>query len=178
MVIKDNLGNALGSGTAGDDATFSIGISSAKINGESLNILVTDEAANTDPMAILHAPDSTTLEMLKNVVISEDGASISGTTEPDGAIIITAPNGMLLGSGKVDGEGHFTLSTIPAQTNGKRVTVTAIGGANNVSPPTTAQTLDITAPDNPIIPQVLDDVESFTEPLTNGQTTNNSHHYS
>ncbi|VFS85011.1 large repetitive protein [Salmonella enterica subsp. enterica] len=33
---------------------------------------------------------------------------------------------------------------------------------------------DITAPDKPIITQVLDDVESFTGPLVNGQTTNDN----
>ncbi|HDI4959167.1 TPA: BapA prefix-like domain-containing protein [Salmonella enterica] len=174
VVIKDSLGNTLGSGTAGDDGTFSIGISPAKINGETLNVLVTDKAANTGPMAILYAPDSTAPEMPKNVVISEDGASISGTAEPGSAITIATPDGTPLGSGKVDGEGHFTLPLLPAQTNGEQVIVTATDSANNVSPPTTAQAPDITAPDKPIITQVLDDVESVTGPLVNGQTTNDS----
>lgn len=174
VVIKDSLGNTLGSGTAGDDGTFSIGISPAKINGETLNVLVTDKAANTGPMAILYAPDSTAPEMPKNVVISEDGASISGTAEPGSAITIATPDGTPLGSGKVDGEGHFTLPLVPAQTNGEQVIVTATDSANNISPPTTAQAPDITAPDKPIITQVLDDVESVTGPLVNGQTTNDS----
>ncbi|ELZ0644950.1 BapA prefix-like domain-containing protein [Salmonella enterica] len=174
VVIKDSLGNTLGSGTAGDDGTFSIGISPAKINGETLNVLVTDKAANTGPMAILYAPDSTAPEMPKNVVISEDGASISGTAEPGSAITIATPDGTPLGSGKVDGEGHFTLPLVPAQTNGEQVIVTATDSANNVSPPTTAQAPDITTPDKPIITQVLDDVESVTGPLVNGQTTNDS----
>ncbi|EDN4181923.1 BapA prefix-like domain-containing protein [Salmonella enterica subsp. salamae] len=174
VVIKDSQGNTLGSGTAGDDGTFSIGISPAKINGETLNVLVTDKAWNTGPMVILHAPDSTAPEMPKNVVISEDGASISGTAEPGSAITIATPDGTPLGSGKVDSEGHFTLPLVPAQTNGEQVTVTATDSANNVSPPTTAQAPDITAPDKPIITQVLDDVESVTGPLVNGQTTNDS----
>ncbi|MEM0570017.1 BapA/Bap/LapF family large adhesin [Salmonella enterica] len=174
VVIKDSQGNTLGSGTAGDDGTFSIGISPAKISGETLNVLVTDKAWNTGPMVILHAPDSTAPEMPKNVVISEDGASISGTAEPGSAITIATPDGTPLGSGKVDSEGHFTLPLVPAQTNGEQVTVTATDSANNVSPPTTAQAPDITAPDKPIITQVLDDVESVTGPLVNGQTTNDS----
>ncbi|EDS9320983.1 BapA prefix-like domain-containing protein [Salmonella enterica] len=257
VVIKDSLGNTLGSGTAGDDGTFSIGISPAKINGETLSISVTDKAANSGPVETLNAPDktapaapnglivatdglsvsgqaeagatvtirdssntvlgsavangngqfivplnaaqtngqaliatatdiannesaaatvdapdSTAPEMPKNVVISEDGASISGTAEPGSSITITTPDGTPLGSGKADGEGHFTLPLAPAQTNGEQVTVTAT--ANNVSPPTTAQAPDITAPDKPIITQVLDDVESFTGPLVNGQTTNDN----
>ncbi|EEG1973435.1 BapA prefix-like domain-containing protein [Salmonella enterica] len=259
VVIKDSLGNTLGSGTAGDDGTFSIGISPAKINGETLSISVTDKAANSGPVETLNAPDktapaapnglivatdglsvsgqaeagatvtirdssntvlgsavangngqfivplnaaqtngqaliatatdvaknesaaatviapdSTAPEMPKNVVISEDGASISGTAEPGSAITITTPDGTPLGSGKADGEGHFTLPLVPAQTNGEQVTVTATDNANNVSPPTTAQAPDITAPDKPIITQVLDDVESFTGPLVNGQTTNDN----
>ncbi|EDV4563223.1 BapA prefix-like domain-containing protein [Salmonella enterica subsp. enterica] len=174
VVIKDSQGNTLGSGTAGDDGTFSIGISPAKINGETLNVLVTDKAWNTGPMVILHAPDSTAPEMPKNVVISEDGTSISGTAEPGSAITIATPDGTPLGSGKVDSEGHFTLPLVPAQTNGEQVTVTATDSANNVSPPTTAQAPDITAPDKPIITQVLDDVESVTGPLVNGQTTNDN----
>nr|AAD34846.1 proline/threonine-rich protein [Salmonella enterica subsp. enterica serovar Typhi] len=259
VVIKDSLGNTLGSGTAGDDGTFSIGISPAKINGETLSISVTDKAANSGPVETLNAPDktapaapnglivatdglsvsgqaeagatvtirdssntvlgsavangngqfivplnaaqtngqaliatatdiannesaaatvdapdSTAPEMPKNVVISEDGASISGTAEPGSSITITTPDGTPLGSGKADGEGHFTLPLAPAQTNGEQVTVTATDSANNVSPPTTAQGPDITAPDKPIITQVLDDVESFTGPLVNGQTTNDN----
>lgn len=108
------------------------------------------------------------------MVISEDGTSISGTAEPGSAITIATPDGKPLGSGKADGEGHFTLPLVPAQTNGEQVTVTATDSANNVSPPTTAQAPDITAPDKPIITQVLDDVESFTGPLVNGQTTNDN----
>ncbi|EKM5488336.1 BapA prefix-like domain-containing protein [Salmonella enterica] len=259
VVIKDSLGNTLGSGTAGDDGTFSIGISPAKINGETLSISVTDKAANSGPVETLNAPDktapaapdglivatdglsvsgqaeagatvtirdssntvlgsavangngqfivplntaqtngqaliatatdvaknesaaatviapdSTAPEMPKNVVISEDGTSISGTAEPGSAITIATPDGKPLSSGKADGEGHFTLPLVPAQTNGEQVTVTATDNANNVSPPTTAQAPDITAPDKPIITQVLDDVESFTGPLVNGQTTNDN----
>ncbi|WP_239699542.1 Ig-like domain-containing protein, partial [Salmonella enterica] len=134
----------------------------------------TDVAKNESAAATVIAPDSTAPEMPKNVVISEDGTSISGTAEPGSAITIATPDGKPLSSGKADGEGHFTLPLVPAQTNGEQVTVTATDNANNVSPPTTAQAPDITAPDKPIITQVLDDVESFTGPLVNGQTTNDN----
>ncbi len=43
---------------------------------------------------------------------------------------------------------HFTLPRPHTQTNGEQVTVTATDNANNVSPPTTAQAPDITAPDS------------------------------
>ncbi len=90
-------------------------------------------------------------KMPKNVVISEDGASISGTAEPGSAITIATLDGKPLGSGKADGEGHFTPSPRPFARPHEQVTVTATDSANNVSLPTTAQAPDITAPDKPII---------------------------
>ncbi|EAM6398095.1 BapA prefix-like domain-containing protein [Salmonella enterica] len=260
VVIKDSLGNTLGSGTAGDDGTFSIGISPAKINGETLSISVTDKAANSGPVETLNAPDktapaapnglivatdglsvsgqaeagatvtirdssntvlgsavangngqfivplntaqtngqaliatatdvaknesaaatviapdSTAPEMPKNVVISEDGASISGTAEPGSAITIATPDGTPLGSGKADGEGHFTLPLVPAQTNGEQVTVTATDSANNVSPPTTAQAPDITAPPAPTV-QTVDDDGTRVAGLADPYATVEIHH--
>ncbi|MCF3788429.1 Ig-like domain-containing protein, partial [Salmonella enterica] len=53
VVIKDRQGNTLGSGTAGDDVTFSIGISTEKINGETLSISVTDKDAIIGPVDTL-----------------------------------------------------------------------------------------------------------------------------
>ncbi|MFA8209439.1 Ig-like domain-containing protein, partial [Salmonella enterica] len=76
----------------------------------------TDVAKNESAAATVIAPDSTAPEMPTNVVISEDGTSISGTAEPGSAITIATPDGKPLGSGKADGEGHFTLPLVPAQT--------------------------------------------------------------
>ncbi|HCK5712382.1 TPA: BapA prefix-like domain-containing protein [Salmonella enterica subsp. enterica serovar Typhi str. CT18] len=174
VTIRDNSNTVLGSAVANGNGQFIVPLNAAQTNGQALIATATDIANNESAAATVDAPDSTAPEMPKNVVISEDGASISGTAEPGSSITITTPDGTPLGSGKADGEGHFTLPLAPAQTNGEQVTVTATDSANNVSPPTTAQAPDITAPDKPIITQVLDDVESFTGPLVNGQTTNDN----
>ncbi|EBN9298820.1 Ig-like domain repeat protein [Salmonella enterica subsp. enterica serovar Muenchen] len=174
VTIRDSSNTVLGSAVANGDGQFIVPLNTAQTNGQALIATATDVAKNESAAATVIAPDSTAPEMPKNVVISEDGTSISGTAEPGSAITIATPDGKPLGSGKADGEGHFTLPLVPAQTNGEQVTVTATDSANNVSPPTTAQAPDITAPDKPIITQVLDDVESFTGPLVNGQTTNDN----
>ncbi|EHV4675714.1 BapA prefix-like domain-containing protein [Salmonella enterica subsp. enterica serovar Teshie] len=174
VTIRDSSNTVLGSAVANGNGQFIVPLNTAQTNGQALIATATDVAKNESAAATVIAPDSTAPEMPKNVVISEDGASISGTAEPGSAITIATPDGTPLGSGKADGEGHFTLPLVPAQTNGEQVTVTATDSANNVSPPTTAQAPDITAPDKPIITQVLDDVESFTGPLVNGQTTNDN----
>ncbi|EHO8357129.1 BapA prefix-like domain-containing protein [Salmonella enterica] len=174
VTIRDSSNTVLGSAVANGNGQFIVPLNTAQTNGQALIATATDVAKNESAAATVIAPDSTAPEMPKNVVISEDGTSISGTAEPGSAITIATPDGTPLGSGKADGEGHFTLPLVPAQTNGEQVTVTATDSANNVSPPTTAQAPDITAPDKPIITQVLDDVESFTGPLVNGQTTNDN----
>ncbi len=174
VTIRDSSNTVLGSAVANGNGQFIVPLNAAQTNGQALIATATDIANNESAAATVDAPDSTAPEMPKNVVISEDGASISDTAEPGSSITITTPDGTPLGSGKADGEGHFTLPLAPAQTNGEQVTVTATDSANNVSPPTTAQAPDITAPDKPIITQVLDDVESFTGPLVNGQTTNDN----
>lgn len=174
VTIRDSSNTVLGSAVANGNGQFIVPLNTAQTNGQALIATATDVAKNESAAATVIAPDSTAPEMPKNVVISEDGTSISGTAEPGSAITIATPDGKPLGSGKADGEGHFTLPLVPAQTNGEQVTVTATDSANNVSPPTTAQAPDITAPDKPIITQVLDDVESFTGPLVNGQTTNDN----
>ncbi|EAV8937377.1 biofilm-associated protein BapA, partial [Salmonella enterica] len=174
VTFRDSSNTVLGSAVANGNGQFIVPLNTAQTNGQALIATATDVAKNESAAATVIAPDSTAPEMPKNVVISEDGASISGTAEPGSAITIATPDGTPLGSGKADGEGHFTLPLVPAQTNGEQVTVTATDSANNVSPPTTAQAPDITAPDKPIITQVLDDVESFTGPLVNGQTTNDN----
>lgn len=174
VTIRDSSNTILGSAVANGSGQFIVPLNTAQTNGQALIATATDIANNESAAATVIAPDSTAPEMPKNVVISEDGASISGTAEPGSSITITTPDGTPLGSGKVDSEGHFTLPLVPAQTNGEQVTVTATDNANNVSPPTTAQAPDITAPDKPIITQVLDDVESITGPLVNGQTTNDN----
>ncbi|EEJ6338117.1 BapA prefix-like domain-containing protein [Salmonella enterica] len=174
VTIRDSSNAILGSAIANGSGQFIVPLNAAQTNGQALIATATDVANNESAAATVIAPDSTAPEMPKNVVISEDGASISGTAEPGSTITIATPDGTPLGSGKVDSEGHFTLPLIPAQTNGEQVTVTATDSANNVSPPTTAQAPDITAPDQPIITQVLDDVESVTGPLVNGQTTNDN----
>ncbi|WP_251990098.1 Ig-like domain-containing protein, partial [Salmonella enterica] len=98
VVIKDSLGNTLGSGTAGDDGTFSIGISPAKINGETLSISVTDKAANSGPVETLNAPDKTAPAAPNGLIVATDGLSVSGQAEAGATVTIRDSSNTVLGS--------------------------------------------------------------------------------
>ncbi len=123
MVIKDSRGNTLGSGTAGDDGTFSIGISPAKINGETLSISVTDKAANSGPVETLNAPDKTAPAAPDGLIVATDGLSVSGQAEAGATVTIRDSSNTVLGSAVANGNGQFIVPLNTAQTNGGRLSL-------------------------------------------------------
>lgn len=174
VIIKDVAGNVLGTGIANGSGQFIALLNSPQTNGEALTATAKDVAQNESLPSTVLAPDTTAPLAPKDVTVSLDGTSVTGTAEPGSSITITAPNGSTIGTGKTGSDGHFTVPLSPAQTNGETVSVTATDSAKNESPAQTADAPDITAPDKPIILQVWDDVEGDTGPLTSGQTTNDN----
>ncbi|POT56297.1 Ig-like domain repeat protein [Citrobacter amalonaticus] len=174
VTIKDATGNVLGTGVANAGGQFIVPLTSPQTNGEALTATAKDAAQNVSQPSTVLAPDTTAPLAPDDVTVSPDGSSVTGTAEPGSTITITAPDGSTIGTGKTGGDGHFTVPVSPAQTNGETVSVTATDNAKNVSPPQTAVAPDTTAPDKPVISQVLDDVEGDTGPLTSGQTTNDN----
>ncbi|CGC50587.1 VCBS repeat-containing protein [Salmonella enterica subsp. enterica serovar Typhi] len=149
VVIKDSLGNTLGSGTAGDDGTFSIGISPAKINGETLSISVTDKAANSGPVETLNAPDKTAPAAPNGLIVATDGLSVSGQAEAGATVTIRDSSNTVLGSAVANGNGQFIVPLNAAQTNGQALIATATDIANNESAAATVDAPDSTAPEMP-----------------------------
>ncbi|ECM9696487.1 BapA prefix-like domain-containing protein [Salmonella enterica subsp. enterica serovar Typhimurium] len=149
VVIKDSLGNTLGSGTAGDDGTFSIGISPAKINGETLSISVTDKAANSGPVETLNAPDKTAPAAPDGLTVATDGLSVSGQAEAGATVTIRDSSNTVLGSAVANGNGQFIVPLNTAQTNGQALIATATDVAKNESAAATVIAPDSTAPEMP-----------------------------
>ncbi|ELX5635864.1 BapA prefix-like domain-containing protein [Salmonella enterica subsp. enterica serovar Infantis] len=149
VVIKDSLGNTLGSGTAGDDGTFSIGISPAKINGETLSISVTDKAANSGPVETLNAPDKTAPAAPNGLIVATDGLSVSGQAEAGATVTIRDSSNTVLGSAVANGNGQFIVPLNTAQTNGQALIATATDVAKNESAAATVIAPDSTAPEMP-----------------------------
>lgn len=107
VVIKDSQGNVLGSGKAGNDGSFSIGINPAKTNGETLTISVTDRASNTGPVESLKVPDISPPASPSGLTVAADGESVSGQAEPGSTVIIKDVAGNVLGTGIANGSGQF-----------------------------------------------------------------------
>ncbi|MEC9067507.1 MAG: Ig-like domain-containing protein [Pseudomonadota bacterium] len=131
----------LGTGTADAGGNYSVTIP-AQTNGEDLLVTATDAAGNESTPTMAEAPDLTPPDAPTADVDDATGTTVTGTAEAGATITVHAPDGVtVLGTGTADAGGSYSV-TIPAQTNGEDLLVTATDAAGNVSAATTA-----TAPD-------------------------------
>ena len=134
--------------TAGPDGQFSVPLSPALTNGETVSVTVQDPAGNTSPAATATAPDTTPPAAASDLAISPDGTTLTGTAEA-GATVNVDTNGDGTPDATVTAgpDGQFSIPLSPALTNGETVSVTVQDPAGNTSPAATATAPDITAPD-------------------------------
>lgn len=174
ITITDGNGNVLGTGTTNGSGNFIATLTTPQLNGQGLLAIATDAAHNPSLPASVVAPDTTAPDAPSGLVVNGTGTQLTGNAEAGSTVIVKDPAGDVVGTGKADATGHFTLTLLPAQDNGETLTVTATDLSNNTSLPGLAHAPDITAPDQPVILQVTDDVPGIVGALNNGDTTNDS----
>ncbi|WP_438801621.1 Ig-like domain-containing protein [Enterobacter hormaechei] len=141
-------------GTADSNGNYVANLNPAQVNGEIISVVASDAAGNQSSPALVNAADITAPATPGNLVVAEDGASVSGTAEPNSTIIIKAPDGTIIGQATAGPDGTFTIPISPAQTNGEALEVTATDGSGNTSPSGFADAPDSTpplAPENVVI---------------------------
>ncbi|BBV29645.1 BapA/Bap/LapF family large adhesin [Citrobacter werkmanii] len=170
--ILDPDGAIIGTATAGPSGDFTATLVPPQTNGERLNANATDAAGNTSGNTPITAPDTTAPDAPTGVIVAGDGGSVSGHAEAGSTVTVKDSNGNQIGVGQADSGGNFTVSITPSQMNGETVKVTATDSNNNESLPTSALAPDITAPNQPIIIAVTDDVADVIGPISNNGLTN------
>lgn len=154
IVITNNAGVQIGTATADSNGNYVANLNPAQVNGEIISVVASDAAGNQSSPALVNAADITAPATPGNLVVAEDGASVSGTAEPNSTIIIKAPDGTIIGQATAGPDGTFTIPISPAQTNGEALEVTATDGSGNTSPSGFADAPDSTpplAPENVVI---------------------------
>ncbi len=154
IVITNNAGVQIGTATADSNGNYVADLNPAQVNGEIISVVASDAAGNQSSPALVNAADITAPAAPGNPVVAEDGASVSGTAEPNSTIIIKAPDGTIIGRATAGPDGTFTIPISPAQTNGEALAVTATDGSGNTSPSGFADAPDSTpplAPENVVI---------------------------
>ncbi|VFS22319.1 putative outer membrane adhesin like protein [Enterobacter cancerogenus] len=119
-------------------------------------------------------PDTTPPDAPTGLQISGDGKTVTGRAEPGSTITLKDSEGNLIGTGKTNSDGTFTIELGTPLTNGQQIVATATDPSGNVSQEAHATAPDTTAPDAPEIVLVNDNVGSDAGPVGNGKPTNDA----
>ncbi|MBV4484611.1 BapA prefix-like domain-containing protein [Pseudomonas sp. SWRI153] len=148
--VTNAAGTLLGSATVAANGTFSVTLDAAQLNGQVLSVNQTDLASNTSPTQTLQAPDETDPLQVTDLIVSQNGVTVTGTGEA-GATVTVRDGAVVLGTGTVAADGTFSVTLAAAQLDGRTLSVVQADAANNLSEPVLVVTPDITAPLEPIV---------------------------
>lgn len=190
VTVSDTNGNPLGSSQTVSDGTFTVPITPAQTNGETLEVTAKDNAGNVSPETPVDAPDTTAplvpvithviddvadhMGDLTNGQTTNDGKpEIQGTAE-EGSTVKIYDNGVFLSSTIAGAGGFWSFTPTTALGQGlHNLTATATDAANNTSTSASfSVVVDTIAPQDPAITLVNDDASPITGPVQNNGSTN------
>ncbi|MDP9030552.1 MAG: Ig-like domain-containing protein, partial [Pseudomonadota bacterium] len=146
VIIKDANGEVLGTGTVDAEGNFQVTLGTAQTNGETLQVTLKDAAGNESSASPVVAGDSTAPDAPTNLVISADGATVSGKGEPNAAVSIKDASGNVIGTGTVGADGNFQVSLDTPASEGESLAITLKDAAGNESAPGALVVADIETP--------------------------------
>ncbi|TNV15159.1 BapA prefix-like domain-containing protein [Buttiauxella sp. B2] len=190
VTVSDSNGNPLGSSQVGSDGAFTVTITPAQTNGETLEVSAKDNGGNVGPNTPVDAPDTTTpvLPVITHVIddvanhtgdvangatTNDSKPEIQGTAE-EGSTVKIYDNGTFLGSTTAGAGGVWSFTPTTDLGQGlHNLTVTATDAGNNTSPAASfSVVVDTIAPQAPAITLVNDDASPITGPVQNNGSTN------
>ncbi|WP_107805352.1 retention module-containing protein [Campylobacter concisus] len=194
ILFRDVDNNIIGKGHANSAGDFLIQLDKAVQPGTPVFVQAIDKAGNAGTQMatagnIEHPNDHTAPKVDIDTVTPVDETNPSDGTpdkgivkgksdEPNAPVVVTDENGKTIGTGTTDDKGNFEITTDPIEPGDKvKVEVTDKAGNKGNGEGTAGNTdfTDKTAPDAPVITEVIDDVKGgkFNEDVKGG-TTNDS----
>jgi VCBS repeat-containing protein len=188
VIITNGAGTVLGTGITDGTGNFSVTISPAQVNGESLNAIAQDQAGNQGPSFPFTAIDDTTVVLPPTLAITDDVAPVTGTltsgdstndalptlsgTAVANAVVTIWLDGIALTTVTADGSGNWSYQlTAPLGDGAHRFAVSQTGSG---STPDVTITVDTAAPGTPVLGSVIDDQLPVTGAIANGGATNDT----
>jgi VCBS repeat-containing protein len=150
--VRNAAGVVLGTATVGADGRFTVTFDTPQANGQAIGVTQVDAAGNTSPAVNVTTPDLTPPAPLTNVVLNNNGLTLTGLGEAGATVTVRGPDGTIIGTGLVAANGSFTLTLNSAQLNAQHLSVTQTDAGNN-----TSNAVAVTAPDftPPAVPTAL-----------------------
>ncbi|MBI6945285.1 hypothetical protein JET76_28720, partial [Pseudomonas putida] len=147
--VRDASGTVIGSGVVGADGTFSLTLSPAQANGETLDVRLVDAAGNTSAPLEFQVPDTTPPAEVSNIVVGSGGLLLSGRGEAGATVEVRDANGNLIGTGVVTANGTFLINLDPAAQPGAELSLIQTDPSGNASEALQFQVPLTPAPDTP-----------------------------
>ena len=189
VVVTDENGKTIGTGTTDDKGNFEITTDPIK-PGDKVTVEVTDKAGHKgsdtetagDTEFVDNTPPSVDVKEVTPVDTNNpaDGNPDKGivkghSDEPNAPVVVKDKDGKIIGTGTTDDKGNFEITTDPIKPGDKvNVEVTDKAGNKGNGEGTAGNTdfTDKTAPDAPVITEVIDDVKGgkFNEDVKGGTT--------
>ena len=144
--IKDANGKDIGTGITDSNGNFEIKLDVPQKNGEPVSVTATDlNTTLVSPPTEVNAPDLTPPNAPTATVDQKTGEVVIGKAQPNSDIEVKDTTGKVIGTGKTDSNGDYSVKLDVPQKDGETVTVTA-SDAGGKSPATNAQAPDLTPP--------------------------------
>ncbi|WP_047149719.1 Ig-like domain-containing protein, partial [Pseudomonas sp. TJI-51] len=140
--VSNAAGTVLGSATVGADGRFTVTFDTPQNSGQAIGVTQVDAAGNTSPAVNVATPDLTPPAPLTNVVLNNNGLTLSGLGEAGASVTVRGPDGTIIGTGLIAANGSFSLTLTTAQLNAQQLSVTQTDAGNN-----TSNAVAVTAPD-------------------------------
>ncbi|QIO08707.1 Ig-like domain-containing protein [Acinetobacter lanii] len=128
-VTAEYNGKVVGTATAGTDGHYTLSLTPAFSNGESLRVTATDKVNNSTQPTTITAPDTTAPATLTQE-LDTDNQTMTGSTE-QGATVTVSHHGKVVGTAVADANGQYSLSLDKAYNNGEKLAVTAQDPSDN-----------------------------------------------
>ncbi|MEG5265568.1 BapA/Bap/LapF family large adhesin [Pseudomonas sp. JDS28PS106] len=170
LEVRDSTGAVVGTGGVNPDGTFSLTLTTAQLNGQALEVVQTDAALNASAAGLVTAPDSTPPALVDNLLVSANGATLTGTGEAGSTVTVTGPGGAVLGTALVAADGSFSVALNPTQLNGQSLDVIQTDAALNQSTAVAVTAPDFSAPAQPTNVQIDPTTGAVTGTVQPGAT--------
>ncbi|WP_229821658.1 Ig-like domain-containing protein, partial [Ignatzschineria indica] len=147
VVIKNNKGQEIATGTVNSDGSFKVNLKNPT-NGSDIKVGLVDGSGNKSPEVTKSTPDKVAPDAPTNLSVGSDGKSVSGNGESNAKVIIKNSGGTVIATGVVNSNGNFKVN-LKNPTNGRNIKVGLEDAAGNKSPEILKGTPDKVAPNAP-----------------------------
>jgi len=145
LTVRSPAGSVLGTTIVAGDGSYTVTLSIAQTNGETLSVRQADPAGNASADVPAIAPDITAPIGL-TATVNGDGTIVSGTGEAGATVTVRDPLGTAIGTAQVAANGSYSVVLTTPQANGQLLQVQQVDGAANPSTQVPALAPDITPP--------------------------------